>query len=87
MLFRSSSGIGYTFQILGQKDLNPAVASLIMSLESVISVLAGWLLLHQTLSQRELAGCALTFLAILLVQLPGRQKVLPEKADGPECPK
>ena len=44
-----SSGLGYTFQIIGQKDLNPAVASLIMSLESVISALAGWLLLHQTL--------------------------------------
>lgn len=69
-----SSGIGYTFQIIGQKDLNPAVASLIMSLESVISALAGWLLLHQTLSPRELAGCALTFLAIILVQLPGRKK-------------
>lgn len=67
-----SSGLGYTFQIIGQKDLNPAVASLIMSLESVISALAGWLLLHQTLSARELAGCALTFLAIILVQLPGR---------------
>ena len=69
-----SSGLGYTFQIIGQKDLNPAVASLIMSLESVISALAGWLLLHQTLSARELAGCALTFLAIILVQLPGRRR-------------
>ena len=65
-----SSGIGYTFQIIGQKGLNPAVASLIMSLESVISALAGWLLLHQTLSARELTGCALTFLAIILVQFP-----------------
>lgn len=69
-----SSGIGYTCQIIGQKNLNPAVASLIMSLESVISALAGWLLLHQTLSARELAGCALTFAAIILVQLPGRRK-------------
>ena len=69
-----SSGLGYTFQIIGQKDLNPAVASLIMSLKSVISALAGWLLLHQTLSARELVGCALTFLAIILVQLPGRRK-------------
>ncbi|MCI9337192.1 MAG: DMT family transporter [Lachnospiraceae bacterium] len=69
-----SSGIGYTFQIIGQKDLNPTVASLIMSLESVISALAGWLLLKQTLSARELTGCALTFLAIILVQLPGRER-------------
>lgn len=65
-----SSGIGYTFQIIGQKDLNPTIASLIMSLESVISALAGWLLLHQTLSARELTGCALTFFAIILIQLP-----------------
>lgn len=71
-----SSGIGYTFQIIGQKGLNPAVASLIMSLESVISALAGWLLLHQTLSARELTGCALTFLAIILIQLPGHNKKL-----------
>ena len=69
-----SSGIGYTFQIIGQKGLNPAVASLIMSLESVISALAGWLLLHQILNARELTGCALTFLAIILIQLPGHNK-------------
>lgn len=77
-----SSGIGYTFQIIGQKNLNPAIASLIMSLESVISALAGWLLLRQTLSPRELAGCALMFLAIILVQLPGRrQKRIGEKTE------
>lgn len=68
-----SSGVGYTFQIIGQKGMNPTAASLILSLESVISVLAGWLLLHQTLTVRELAGCALAFAAIILVQLPGKQ--------------
>lgn len=66
-----SSGVGYTFQIIGQKGMNPTVASLILSLESVISVLAGWLLLHQALTARELSGCALVFAAIILVQLPG----------------
>lgn len=65
-----SSGIAYTLQIVGQKELNPTVASLIMSLESVISVLAGWLILHQNLSKRELIGCALVFFAILLAQIP-----------------
>ena len=69
-----SSGVGYTFQIIGQKGMNPTVASLILSLESVISVLAGWLILHQTLSARELAGCAFAFAAIILVQLPERIK-------------
>lgn len=68
-----SSGVGYTFQIIGQRGMNPTTASLILSLESVISVLAGWLLLHQTLSVRELAGCALAFAAIILVQLPAKE--------------
>lgn len=67
-----SSGVGYTFQIIGQRGMNPTAASLILSLESVISVLAGWLLLHQTLSVRELAGCALALAAIILVQLPSK---------------
>lgn len=68
-----SSGVGYTFQIIGQKGMNPTAASLILSLESVISVLAGWLLLHQALTVRELAGCALVFAAIILVQLPVKE--------------
>lgn len=54
-----SSGVGYTLQILAQKDTSPVVASLIMSLESVFAVLAGWLLLDEALSARELLGCAL----------------------------
>ena len=69
-----SSGVAYTLQILGQKDLNPAIASLIMCLESVFSALGGWLLLHQSLSLREVAGCALIFAAVVLAQLPIGQK-------------
>ncbi len=69
-----SCGVAYTFQILGQKDSNPAIASLIMSLESTFSVLAGWLLLHETLSTREAIGCVFMFAAILLAQLPERKK-------------
>lgn len=65
-----SSGVAYTFQIMGQKGANPVVASLIMSLESVISALAGWLVLGQALSGREIAGCVVMFLAIILAQLP-----------------
>ena len=65
-----SSGAGYTLQILGQKDLNPAIASLIMCLESVFSALGGWLLLGQNLSMRESAGCTLIFAAVVLSQLP-----------------
>ena len=65
-----SSGVGYTLQILGQKELNPAVASLIMCLESVFSALGGWLILHQNLSVREASGCVLIFAAVVLAQLP-----------------
>ena len=65
-----SSGVAYTLQILGQQDLNPAIASLIMCLESVFSALGGWLLLHQNLSAREVFGCVLIFAAVVLAQLP-----------------
>ena len=65
-----SSGVAYTLQILGQKDLNPSIASLIMCLESVFSALGGWLLLHQSLTTRELLGCGLIFAAVVLAQLP-----------------
>ena len=69
-----SSGAGYTLQIVGQKDMNPTVASLILSLESVVSVLAGMLFLNQHLSSRELFGCVLMFAAIILAQLPQKEK-------------
>ena len=64
-----SCGVGYTLQILGQKNLHPTVASLLMSLESAFSVLAGWVLLHQALGRREILGCALMLAAVVLAQL------------------
>lgn len=64
-----SAGVGYTLQIIGQVGLNPTVASLLMSLESVFSVLAGWIILGQKLSGRELFGCALIFVAVVLAQI------------------
>ena len=69
-----SSGAGYTLQIVGQKGMNPTVASLILSLESVVSVLAGLLILGQRLSGREILGCVLMFAAIVLAQLPQKEK-------------
>ena len=74
-----SSGVGYTLQIIGQRDVNPTVASLIMSLESVVSVLAGLILLGQTLSTRESVGCIFMFIAIILAQLPERKEQCKEK--------
>lgn len=65
-----SCGVAYTLQIVGQKNMNPTVASLILSLESCISVLAGWIILHQQLSAKEIVGCFLMFFAIVLAQLP-----------------
>lgn len=69
-----SSGVAYTLQIVGQKNVNPAVASLILSLESCFSVLAGWVVLGQRLSSREAFGCVLMFAAIILAQLPERRR-------------
>ncbi len=67
-----SCGVGYTLQIIGQKDMNPAIASLILSLESCFSVLAGWIVLGERLSMRESIGCVLMFTAIILAQVPGK---------------
>ena len=64
-----SCGIAYTLQVVFQKDVPPTKASLLMSFESVFSVLGGWLILHSVLSLRELAGCAVMFAAIILAQL------------------
>ena len=69
-----SCGVAYTLQIIGQKNVNPAVASLILSLESCFSVLAGWMVLGEKLSMRESVGCVLMFAAIILAQLPDRKK-------------
>lgn len=70
-----STGVGYTLQIVGQKGMNPTVAALLLSLESVFSALCGYVLLGQGMSSRELFGSALMFGAIILAQLPDfRQK-------------
>ena len=69
-----SCGVGYTLQIVAQKDAEPTIASLILSLESVFSVLAGWIILGQTLAGKEIMGCVLMFAAIILAQLPTRNQ-------------
>ena len=71
-----SGGIGYTLQIVAQKYTDPAIASLLMSLESVFAVIAGAVLLGEQMSSRELLGCVIMFAAIILVQvpLPGERK-------------
>ena len=64
-----SCGIAYTLQVIGQKYASPVVASLIMCFESVFAALTGWLILKETLSTREIAGCAVMFAAIILSQV------------------
>ncbi len=68
-----SCGVAYTLQIIGQKDVHPTLASLIMSLESVTSVIAGMLILSQMLTRDELIGCVLMFAAIILAQIPTKK--------------
>ena len=64
--------MAYTLQVVAQRHVDPTIASLVLSLESVFSVLAGWVILHQSLSPRELTGCGLMFAAIILAQLPSK---------------
>lgn len=69
-----SMGLAYSLQIVGQKEMEPTAASLIMSLESVFAVLGGWWLLHERMSPTELLGCGLVFAAVVISQLPEKKK-------------
>ena len=69
-----SMGLAYSLQIVGQKEIEPTAASLIMSLESVFAVLGGWWLLNERMSSTELLGCGLVFAAVILSQLPEKKK-------------
>lgn len=69
-----SGGIGYTFQILGQRDAEPAVASLILCLESVFGALSGAIFLKEVMTPRELIGCAVLFAAVIISNLPEKKK-------------
>mgnify|MGYP002527930831 CR=1 FL=1 len=69
-----SGGIAYTLQMVGQKYAQPSVASIVMSLESVFAVLAGWIVLGELLKPKEIMGCVLVFAAVILAQIPGMKK-------------
>ena len=69
-----SMGVAYSLQIVGQRNLEPTTASLIMSLESVFAALGGWLILHNTMTPRELLGCGMVFAGVILSQLPMKGK-------------
>ena len=74
-----SSGVAYTLQIIAQKNANPTVVSLLLSMESVFSVLAGAVLLGEVLSGREYLGCVLMAAAVVLAQLPARSAITPQQ--------
>ena len=69
-----SSGVAYTLQIVGQPGVNPTIASLILSLESCIAVIAGWLILGEGMNTREVTGCIIMFAAIIITQFPQKAK-------------
>lgn len=69
-----SSGAGYTLQIVGQKDADPTIASMLLSLESVFAALSGFILLNQRMSMHEIFGCTLIFIAVIVAQCPEKKK-------------
>lgn len=76
-----SCGVAYTLQIVAQRHTEPTVASLLLSLESVFAVLAGAIILGEVLNARELVGCILMFVAIVLSQLPDKNVMLKKKGN------
>ena len=69
-----SCGVGYTLQILAQKDSNPTVVTILLSLESVFAVIAGAIILHQQMTTREYIGCVIMFAAVILAQIQFPEK-------------
>ena len=69
-----SMGVAYSLQIVGQQHLESTTAALIMSLESVIAALCGWLILKETMTVWELLGCGLVFIAVIVSQIPEKKR-------------
>ena len=74
-----SCGIGYTLQVVAQADADPTAASLILSLESAFAAISGALVLHESMTLRQLLGCAVIFCAVILSNLPEKQAKLPNE--------
>lgn len=69
-----SSGVAYTLQVVAQKNVHPVVASLLMSLESVFAALGGRIIMKESFSSRQLAGCIIIFTAVIVAQIPWNVK-------------
>lgn len=74
-----SCGVGYTLQIVAQKDTNPTIAAMLLSLESVFAVISGTIILHEQMAVREIIGCIIMFAAIIIAQLPSKEERLAAK--------
>lgn len=74
-----SCGVAYTLQIIAQKDTDPMITSLLMSMESVFAVVTAAVVLHEMMSLKELMGCAIMFAAIIIVQIPSKEERLAAK--------
>ena len=68
-----ASGVAYTLQVIGQKDCEPIVATLIMSLEGVFAAIFGWIILGQSLNLMQLVGILIAFISIIFVQITDNQ--------------
>lgn len=79
-----SGGLGYTLQIIGQQDADPAVASIILSLESVFGAIGGAIFLHEEMMLREYIGCGVVFIAIIIAQLDFKAIIKKQKNRSPK---
>lgn len=82
-----SSGIAYTLQVIGQKNLNPGVASILLSLESVFGAIGGAIIFGETMTPREVIGCAIVFSAVVLSQIDLKKSKDSHIAEDNELPK
>jgi len=69
-----SCAIGYTCQVVGQKYTDPSLSSLLLSLETVFSLLAGWIIFGEVLASNEYLGCVLMLIAIFIAQIPAKKR-------------
>lgn len=77
-----SSGVAFTLQIVAQRNADPTVTSLLLSLESVFAVLSGMLILQERLSPKEILGCIIMFTAVIIAQLPAKKEQLPIRKEN-----
>lgn len=71
-----SSGLAYTLQVVGQKRVESSIATLIMSLESVVALIGGMMILDEQITWKELIGCILVLVAVFVAQNERRNKEL-----------